>query len=148
MAIKVKTPGDSATKWENRARGASEDYGREAAASGEEWANKTQAAKPNYVSGISAAGIGDRFAGGVRKAGAAKYTRKINEVGKDRYASGISSGKPDYQTGVEPFLSTLAGLILPGRKMRGDPGNLARVDAANKALHAKRLALLGAGGGA
>jgi len=148
VAIKVKSPTDSATKWEARARVASDDYSREAAASGEEWLTKTQAAKPNYVSGISAAGIGERFAGGVRKAGSAKFVRKITEVGGSRYAPGISSGKPDYQGGVEPFLSTLAGLTLPPRKMRGDPGNLSRVDAANKALHAKRLALLGAGGGA
>jgi len=148
MPIKVKTPEVSAKKWEDRARVAADDYAAEAAASGELWQANTLNAKGNYKAGVSASGIEDRFAGGVRRAGGAKFTRKITEVGKDRYPGGITSGRPDYLERVGPFLSTLAALALPSRKPRGDPGNLARVDAANKALHAKRLALMGVGAGA
>lgn len=148
MALKVKTSAVSAEKWDSRARVAVDDYAREAAASGDLWASNTAAAKENYRSAISAAGIADRFAGGVKRAGAAKYVRKITDVARDRFSPGISAGKQDYTERVEPFLTTLAALVLPARKPRGDPGNLARVDAANKALHAKRLALMGVGGAA
>ena len=146
MPLKVKTAEQAGEKYDARARVAVDDYAREAAASGDVWASNTQAAKENYRSAISAAGIADRFLGGVRRAGAAKYVRKIEAVARDRYAPGISAGLTDYKERTEPFLATLRALVLPPRKPRGDPGNLQRVDAANKALHAKRLALMGVGG--
>ncbi|MBA7568160.1 hypothetical protein ES708_09881 [subsurface metagenome] len=43
--------------------------------------------------------------------------------------------------------STIAALTLSPRKPRGDPANYNRVQEIGKALNAKRLALLGGGGG-
>lgn len=146
-AIKVKSVDASTQKWADKARGAATEFAAEAEAAASDWATKTQAARDNYGQAISAAGIKDRFARGVAKAGAAKYARKIKDVGSNRFSAGVEAAQVDYKEGATPFFQTIAALNLPGRKPRGDPGNISRVEAVTKALNAKRLALLGSSGG-
>jgi len=147
VAIKVKPIEDSTTKWsENAARAASE-FATNAEASAEDWARNTAAASDNFHMAVTAANVKERFRRGVVKAGAAKFARKIREVGRDRFGPGVAAAVPDYKTGVEPFFSTIAALTLSARKPRGDPANYNRVQEVGKALNAKRLALLGGGGG-
>lgn len=147
MAIKVKPIEASTVKWADRARGASAEFAAEAEASADIWARNTQAAKDTYGQAISAAGIKDRFARGVARAGAAKFARKIRDVAAGRFSGGVDAAQVDYKVGAEPYYGVLAALTLPTRKPRGDPGNIARVETVTKALNAKRLALLGGGGG-
>jgi len=147
VAIKVKDAGASATKWTENAGRASEAFAVGAEAGAEEWARNTQAAAETFHMAITASGIKERFRRGVARAGAAKFARKIREVGRDRFAPGVAAATSDYQTGVEPYLATIAGLTLSSRKPRGDPANYRRVEEIGKALNAKRLALLGSGGG-
>lgn len=143
MGLKVKSASISATKWDTNAARAADDYATEAAAASGLWEASTIAAKDNYHKAITASGIADRFAGGVKQAGAAKYSRKITDVAKDRFGPGIHAAVDDYSSGVSPFLDTIASLTLPKRGPRGDPSNYNRVEAVGKALSAKRLALLG-----
>lgn len=147
MAIKVKPIEASTIKWgENAARAATE-FATNAAAAGEDWARNTAAATDNFAQAITAPGIKNRFRSGVVKAGAAKFVRKINDVARDRFGPGVAAAKEDYKTGAEPFFSTLAGTTLSARKPKGDPANYKRVEEVGKALNAKRLAMLGGGGG-
>ena len=146
MAIKVKPMEASAAKWRENAGRASESYAVEAEASAEVWARNTGASADNYSQAVSAAGNKNRFARGVAKAGAAKYARKIRDVGRDRFAPGVAAAEADYKAGAEPYLQTIAGITLSGRKPRGDPANYRRVEEVGKALNAKRLAMLGSGG--
>jgi len=148
MALKVKGIDQSTTKWSENAGRAGEAFAAEAEASADAWARNTQAASGNYGQAISAPGIKERFRRGVAKAGAAKFARKIREVGKDRFGPGVAAAITDYKAGVEPYLSTLSALTLSARKPKGDPANYNRVQEVGKALNAKRLALLGGGGGA
>lgn len=143
MAIKVKSPSTAAEKWTGNAARAADDFASEAAAAASLWEANTKGAKDNYHKAITAAGIADRFLGGVTRAGAAKFTRKINDVAKDRFAPGIHAATADYTERVTPFLETIAALTLPKRGPRGDPGNYNRVEAVGKALSAKRLAMMG-----
>jgi len=143
MPIKVKSVSTAALKWDANAARAADDYAVEAAAASALWEAQTRAAKDNYHKSITASGIADRFAGGVARAGAAKYARKINDVAKDRFGPGIHAAVADYTERVTPFLETIAALTLPKRGPRGDPSNYNRVEAVGKALSAKRLALLG-----
>ena len=147
MAIKVKSIDVSTAKWGDNAARASEEYGRNAEASAEDWARNTAASADNFGQAITAPGIKERFRRGVVKAGAQKYARKIRDVAKDRFAGGVGAAVDDYKTGAEPFFSTLAGITLSARKPRGDPSNYKRVEEVGKALNAKRLAMLGGGGG-
>ena len=146
MALKVKTVSQSTEKWADNTGRASERFATEAAASAESWAQNTAAAADNYGQAITAPGIKDRFRRGVAKAGAAKFKRKIEDVARDRFAPGVAAAVTDYQSNVEPFLSTIAALNLSPRKPKGDPANYRRVEEVGRALNAKRLALLGVGG--
>lgn len=143
MRPKVKPVATAASKWDANAARAADDYASEAAAAGPLWESQTKAAKDNYHKAITAAGIADRFAGGVARAGSAKYVRKITDVAKDRFGPGIHAAVMDYTERVTPFLETIAATDLPKRGPRGDPSNYNRVEAIGKALTAKRLALLG-----
>lgn len=145
-AIKVKDISASATKWNENASRSSDAYRTGAEASAEEWARKTAAAADTYGMAITTGNIKMRFQRGVQKAGSAKYARKIRDVAGDRYAPGVAAAQTDYQSGAEPYFTTLAGLTLSQRKPRGDPGNYTRVQEVGKALNAKRLALLGGAG--
>ncbi len=146
-ALKVKPIDASTVKWEERARTASGEYAANAEAAAGEWATNTARAADTYGMAIAAPGIKTRFAKGVARAGAAKYARKITAVGADRFAPGVAAATTDYKAGAEPYFSTLSALTLTARKPRGDPANYHRVEQVGKALNAKRLALLGSGGG-
>jgi hypothetical protein len=145
MAIKVKSAADVAAKWAEQTPGRSAYYESGVKGAGSDWETNTKAAAANFKAAVSAGNIDKMFLGGVAKAGAAKYTRKAVDVGVGRFSSGVTAGKVDYQSGIEPMLATIAGLTLPARAPRGSESNLARVRAISMALHAKRLAERAAG---
>ncbi|KKN22375.1 hypothetical protein LCGC14_0915670 [marine sediment metagenome] len=146
-ALKVKPIDASATKWMDNASRSAEAFATEAEASAEAWARNTAAAADTFHQAISAPGIKERFRRGVTRAGAQKFARKIRDVARDRFAPGVTAALADYKAGAEPYLQTIAGLTLSSRKPRGDPANYRRVEEVGKALNAKRLAMLGSGGG-
>jgi len=145
MPKKMMSAAAAAEKWDEVTPGRQRYYEANAPAAADEWARQTGASGKAYVQGISAAGIQQRYEGGVRRAGAAKYARKVADVGVARFAPGVRAAAGDYATNVAPYFEALAGLTLPPRTTRGDEANLERVRAINKALVAKRMALLGAG---
>jgi len=147
MGMKVKSIEGATTKWSENAGRAAGEFAANAEASAELWAGNTAKAADTYGQAISAPNIKERFRRGVSRAGAAKFARKIRDVGQARFAPGVAAATEDYKTGAEPYYSTLAGLTLSARKPRGDPANYNRVQEIGKALNAKRLALLGSGGG-
>jgi hypothetical protein len=146
MAVRVKDLGQSAAKWSRNASAASADYATQAAAAANEWQSATVAAQQNYTQAISAGGIGQRFARGVQRAGAAKYQSRVTELGASRYGQGVAAAEGDWQTAFQPFAQAIASLTLPQRRPRGDPGNLQRVSAVTQRLSAVRMAQLGTGG--
>jgi len=133
-----------ADKWAEVTPGRSTYYATGSAGKGGEWEGRTIASKGVYKQAISAAGIENRFAGGVRKAGGGKWERKVQGVGVSRFGPGIGAAKEDYATGFGEYASLLSGMSIPDRGPRGDPGNYAIVQKVGDALHKKRLALLGA----
>ena len=143
MALKVPTAQEAGDKLAARAGAASGDYATKAKAAGDAWQAGAVAAKGAFQQGISAGNIAERFARGVAKAGAAKYVRKITDVGAGRFAAGVQAGKQDYIANVGDFLSTLAGLTLSPRQPRGSAANITRVSEVAMALNAKRLSMLG-----
>jgi len=143
MPLKVKPVSTAAEKWDNNAAHAADSYAVEAQAASGVWEANALAGKENYQKAITAPGIADRQNGGIRRAGAAKYARKIVDVAKDRFSGGIHAAKADYIERVTPFLDTIAGLSLSKRAPRGDIANYKRVEEVGKALSTKRLALLG-----
>jgi len=145
--VKVKAIEQSTSKWSENAGRAAVEFGENAEAAAELWATNTAKSADTFHQAVTAPNMKERFRRGVTRAGAAKFARKIRDVGRDRFGPGVAAATDDYKVGVEPYFSTLAALTLSARKPRGDPANYNRVQEIGKALNAKRLALLGAGGG-
>jgi len=146
MAIKVKDIAASTTKWSENASRSAGEFAVNAEASAELWAGNTARAADTFHQAITSPNMKERFRRGVARAGAAKFARKIRDVGRDRFGPGVAAATDDYKVGSEPYFSTIAALTLSARKPRGDPANYNRVMEVGKALNAKRLALLGGGG--
>lgn len=142
--MKIKPIEATKDKWVDNAGRAAELFATNTEAAAEDWAKNTGAASDNFYSAITQPGIKERFKRGVARAGAAKFARKVRDVGRDRFAPGITFGAEDYKVGAEPYFATIAALTLSPRKPKGDPANYKRVEEVGKALNAKRLALLGA----
>jgi len=142
--ITVKSAADVAQKWADVTPGRAGYYESEAPAAGAAWESNTVAAGGTYKASLAQAGIEKRFVGGVKRAGAEKFARKVRDVGVDRYGPGVAAAKADMQSGVAPYLETLAALDIPDRGPRGSPGNYAIVSKVGSALHDKRLAVLAA----
>lgn len=145
MSIQVKSAADAAKKWTDVTPGRASYYQAGAENAGNTWASNTAAAAASYKAAVSSANVGQLFAGGVKKAGADKYNRKVKDVGVARFSQGVQAAAPDYQTGVDPYLQTISGITLQARAPRGSAANLQRVTQIASALNAKRLALRAAG---
>jgi len=143
--IKTKSAADVAKKWAEVTPGRSAYYQAGASSAGPDWEKNTTDAALNFKAAVTAGNIDKLFAGGVKKAGAEKYARKVNEVGVARFGQGVTAGAGDYQTGMDPMLATIQGLTLQARQPRGNVANLQRVAQIADALHKKRLALRAAG---
>ncbi|MEM1518178.1 MAG: hypothetical protein QW789_03540 [Nitrososphaerota archaeon] len=141
----VKSREETSAKWVEETPRRSTYYQRYTAAAAGQWEANTLAAATTYKNAISAPDIDRRFVGGVKRAGAAKFARKVTEVGVARFAPGVSAAKTDYESAIAPYLDELAKIDVPPRKPRGDPGNLDRVKAIFEALRKKKLAMLAAG---
>lgn len=145
MAIKVKPLADVVDKWADVTPGRSAYYEKAASVAGGDWEKGATAAKTAYKAAVSAANIDAMFAGGIKRAGAAKYERKVKDVGVARFGPGVTAAKADFSTGVSPMLDTIAGITLAARQPRGSEANYARVREIGVALNKKRLALRAAG---
>jgi len=135
---------DVVKKWVEEAPKRAPYYQKETPAAADRWESNTIAAADTYKSAVTAPGIELRFKGGVKKVGAAKFKRKVEAVGVDRYGPGIEAAKDDYDKGIDWVLATIAATEIDPRKPRGDPANYKRVEQIGKPLHKKRLALLAA----
>jgi len=142
--ISVKSASEIASKWADVTPARAAYYEAEAPAAAEEWFANTSAAGGTYKAGISVAGIQDRFVGGIRRAGAEKFRRKVKEVGVDRYSPGVAAAKDDMAKGIADYVGVLEGLEIPDRGPRGSVANYAIVQKVGDALHKKRLAVLAA----
>jgi len=115
----------------------------------DKWADVTPGRSAYYEKGakaaVSAGNIDAMYAGGIKRAGAAKYERKVTEVGAARYGPGVTAAKGDYSDGVAPMLDELAKITLPARAPRGSAANLQRVGVIATALNKRRLSLRAAG---
>jgi hypothetical protein len=140
----VPSAADVAAKWAEETPKRATYYEKNAPLAASKWEADAAAAAGNYKAAVQAANIDKMFSGGVKKAGAAKFARKVTALA-GRFGPGVTAAKDDMQTNVAPFLGEIATVDLKERKPRGDAGNYDRVKAIGDRLHAKRLAGLAAG---
>ena len=138
----IRPVSDIARKWANVTPGRSEEYRRGVETPLRDWEKETAEASESYKQGITASLGRNSFAKGVKKAGTAKWKRKVTQVGVSRWPQGVSVAQPDYEAGFAPYAEAISKVVLPPKGPKGDPRNLERVSAMAKALHAKKIALL------
>ena len=143
--VSVKPIADVVKRWEDIASGRGAAYEAGVKGAGSSWEKGALDAAKNFAQAITSGNIQAMFAGGIRRAGAAKYDRKASGIGVARFSGGIHAGATDYQAGVTPFLETIASLDLGARGMRNSDTNFERVKKIGTALNKKRLALRAAG---
>lgn len=141
MPIKVKPLADVVSKWVDVTPARASYYEKEATVAGADWEKGATAARAAYKSGVTAPNIDAMYVGGIKRAGGAKYERKVKDVGVARFGPGVTAAEPDFSAGVEPMLSTIAAITLDPRQPRGAVANYKRVQDIGTALHKKRLAL-------
>lgn len=139
MAIRVKDLGRAAQKLVNNASAAAGEYAAEAQAAAADWEQKTANAGTTWKAGVSQGGAEQRFTGGVRRAGASKYSQRVSTLGQSRYAEGVAAGQDEWQKNFQPYVAVLQGLTLPPRQPRGSAANAQRSTAVQQALAARRL---------
>jgi len=144
-AIKVKSVTEVRDKWLAVTPGRATYYEKEASVAGADWEKGATDASAAFKAGVQAINIEALFKGGIKRAGAAKYERKVKDVGVVRFSQGVSAAGPDFEAGVAPFLDEIAKITLDARGPRGAEVNLGRVRQITVALHKKRLALRAAG---
>ena len=144
--IKVRSLEETVKRWAEKAAMGSAYYASGVKGAGEDWLRGAKDAGPAYKSGVSQGNIQALYEGGVAKAGSEKYVRKASGVGPGRFSEGISAGQPDFRSGIDPMLSTIAGITLTARGGRASEINWSRVKQVGDPLHKKRLALRAAGG--
>jgi hypothetical protein len=134
MFLQVKDAATVAAKWTQRASAAGAAYTAGVNGTQKDWASDTAAAAPAWAAGVAQAASNGSFAKGVNAAGTAKWKAKAANVGAARYPQGVQAATQYYQTGITSVLQVLAGLSLPARGPKGDPGNLNRVSVVTTAL--------------
>ena len=144
--LRAPSASEIADKWADVTPGRASYYEKNAPPAGPRWEANTVAAAGVWKAAMSVAGIEKRFAGGAKRAGAAKFSRKVKDVGVARFPGGVTAAKPDMEAGVGPFRDVIDGLTVSARGPRGSAQNYKIVSEVGDALHKKRLALLAAGG--
>jgi len=141
----VPPAAEVADKWKDVTPARSTYYEKETPAAADYWFERATKSEGVYKAGVTVAGIEKRWSGGIKRVGAAKFSRKVLAVGVARFGPGVEAARDDMLAGIEPYIAELGVIDLPERKPRGDPGNLERVRKIFTALHKKRLAVLAAG---
>lgn len=123
-----------ASKWARRAGQAGKDYADGVQNPKRDWAEATGAAADNWNQGVTQAAGEGRFARGVSNAGTAKWKRGVETKGKARFQAGVQTAEGEFRQAFSPYLSALNSASLPPRGPKGDPGNIARVQAVDELM--------------
>jgi len=146
MPTDIKSAADIAAKWARVTPQRSADYEAGAVGAGAKQNTNAIAAAKAYTGAVTSGNIGSLYIGGLKKAGADKYNRKVKDVGVGRFSAGVTAAQPDMASGMAPMVEAIAAVTPPARAPRGDISNRARSEVYQVALNKKRLSLRAAGG--
>lgn len=146
MPTDIKSAADIAAKWVRVTPQRQADYEAGAVNAGAKQNANAIAAVKAFTGAVTSGNIGNLFVGGLKKAGADKYNRKVKDVGVQRFGPGVQAAQGDMASGMAPMVETIAAVTPPARAPRGDISNRARSEVYQVALNKKRLALRAAGG--
>lgn len=135
MPLQVPDIATVASKWSQRAAGASKEYTDKVRTTPANQAEAAIAAAPAYVQGVQAAIARNGYEAGLRSSGDAGWRRATLEKGSQRYTPGVQVSAPKYQARTARSFEILRALVLEPRGAKNDPRNYARVTSVGNALH-------------
>lgn len=135
----VRSSSEVAEKWGRVTPERAQDYADGVQNPKKDWAQATKNSEDTYKQGVLASISRGAFGKGVDKAGTSKWQKGAVEKGVDRFGPGVQVAQDDYEKGVAPYLDVIERTTLPPRYPKGDPRNIARVQAIAKALHDKKV---------
>lgn len=137
--IDVPSEAAIAEKYVRITQGRAQDYtaGIQATAPNE-FESAAVAAAPTWAAGVTQAVGRDAFASGLSGSGA-RWRRKAEQLGSQRFPSGVAGARDDMAAGIAPYVAELRGITLDPRRPRGDPANLQRVALIAQRLNARRV---------
>lgn len=138
----IRTLDMIAGKWARQAAGSQASYTEGVQNPIRDYQAGAIAASEAWKAGVTQAVAGNRFAGGVRKAGNEKWSRNAAAKGPARFAQGVGLAQGDYSAGFSPYRETISQTALPPRGPRRSPQNMQRSAAMVQALSAKKEAML------
>lgn len=142
----IKSLANISTKWAVVAGRSGDAYQDGVTNPRKDWQKATLAANSNWEQGTQAAITRKTFKTGVEKSSTAAWQDGAINKGVSRYQAGVTLGQAAYEQGFAPYAQVIQATTLPERKPKGDPSNINRVSVMAKALHDKKLALMGAAG--
>ena len=132
--VKTKSLEATTAKWQKNVANASQDYADGVANPRNDWEAATKKAAGIYKEAVIKAANEGKFERGVAGKGA-KWAHNAATKGVERWPGGVAQAGPEYSSGMGKVLSALNGVQLPAKRPAGDPANLQRVAAVNKAVH-------------
>jgi len=146
MAKLLLRPVDKiAEKWVKQAQSAAPYYEAGVKEPLKDWSTAAAAAAPIFKAAVTQPNIDKLFAGGVKKAGTARWQQRAINLGTARFAPGVAASEDWYKQQFSPYAEELARIEVPERGPRGSEANIERVRAIARSLFQKRLALKSAG---
>jgi len=138
MAVQFPSTTAGGERWSRRASAAAPDFQAGVQAAAGKWQPAATAGAGNYKTGVAQAAASGAFEKGIAKAGDAKWVKRTTEVGPARFSQGVTVAQPEYERGVGPIWSKVAGTVLPTRGPRRSEGNYQRAVAMGKAFAAAK----------
>jgi len=131
--VETKSVEATVSKWTKRVGVSEPDY-KEGIARAKDWQGKTLERKDAFVTGVTAADIGDKFAKGVGEVPTEEWRRKTTDK-SPRWKQGVNVAAPEFRSGISNVLGTIQGVTLTPKGPAGSAENYDRVKQIGDALH-------------
>lgn len=126
MAVRVRDLNKSATRFEQRAALAVQEY-LDGVTGGANWETAAANSQASWQQGVTQAAQRGAYAAGVRRAGNAKFLDGVRIKGATRYPQGVANAGAAWLAGFEPFANAIAQQTLPNRGPKRSQANRQRM---------------------
>jgi hypothetical protein len=135
--VSVPNASDVAERWSQGASGAGSRFAENAVASSSNWLDNATSdqAQQNYENAMSDPNVLQRRQDNTDDSSRQKYERTINNVGSQRYQSGVQNAQSDFQSAIGEVLSSIDGLQIPDRGRPMSQANMDRAQQVQRALN-------------
>jgi len=135
--VEVPNASDVAERWSQGASGAGNRFAENAVSASTKWLDSASSdqAQSNYETAMQDPDVLSRRQSNTTDSSRQKYERTINNVGSQRYQSGVQNAQSDFQSAIGEVLSSIEGLQIPDRGRPMSQANMDRAMQVQRALN-------------